>query len=240
LIVGALTRAKTGPVESMVFVSGGRSGWARRLLPEERPVGRFEVDDFWMDEHPVTVGEFRRFVKATGYVTRAEQPLDPADYPDAVPPCSCPDRWSFQLDGRARSRSMTTRLVALRAGGDVGAAEGPESNAYDRGRHPVVHVAHEDAAAYAAWAGKALPSEANGSTRPAVGWTRRPSAGRRVQTRRELMANTWHGEFPHQHDRPDPWIRTSPVKTYPPTATPGRHGRQRLGVDRRLLLGRAA
>jgi formylglycine-generating enzyme required for sulfatase activity len=202
----------------MVFVAGGRFRMGSPdFYPEERPVREAEVDDFWIDEHPVTVGAFRRFVKATGYVTKAEQPLDPADYPDADPALLVPGSLVFHPTREPVSLDDYSAWWHYVPGAMWARPEGPESDVYTRGRHPVVHVAHEDAAAYAAWAGKALPTEAEweyaargGLDQAIFCW------GDEFRPGGELMANTWHGEFPHQHDRPDAWVRTSPVMTYPP------------------------
>src|SRR5215211_102995 len=94
--------------DGMVLIPGGRFGMGSPdFYPEERPVR--EVEEFWMDEHPVTVGAFRRFVKATGYVTTAERPLDPADYPDADPALLVPGSLVF------RKAPGPTPLVDVRA-----------------------------------------------------------------------------------------------------------------------------
>ncbi len=201
-----------------MFVSGGRFRMGSLdFYPEERPVREVEVDGFWIDEHPVTVGEFRRFVKATGYVTKAAQPLDRADYPDADPALLVPGSLVFHPARHPVSLDDYSAWWRYVPGATWEAPEGPESDVYTRGRHPVVHVAYEDAAAYAAWAGKVLPTEAEweyaargGLDQAVFCW------GDEFRPGGELMANTWHGEFPYQHDRPDRWLRTSPVKTYPP------------------------
>src|SRR4249919_2557958 len=87
---------KQGPARNMIWIPGGtfRMGSAD-FYPEERPVHRVAVDGFWMDEHPVTVEEFRRFVKSTGYATVAERPLEPAEYPDADPALLVPGSLVF-------------------------------------------------------------------------------------------------------------------------------------------------
>ena len=130
------------------------------FYPEERPVHRVAVHGFWIDEHPLTNAEFRRLVKATGYSTIAERPLDSADYPDIDPSLLVPGSLVFR---------KTRGPVDLREVGNWWAyvpraywrrPEGPGSNLGGRERHPVEHVACEDAAAYAKWAGKELPTEA--------------------------------------------------------------------------------
>src|SRR5678815_3178392 len=77
-------RPSAAPAPGMTWIPGGEfSMGSEDFYPEERPVHRVTVDGFWMDEHPVTAADFRRFVRDTGYTTVAERPLDPADYPDA-------------------------------------------------------------------------------------------------------------------------------------------------------------
>ena len=131
------------------------------FYPEERPVHRVTVDGFWIDEHPVTVAEFRRFVRETGYVTVAERPLDPADYPDADPALLVPGSLVFHKTARPGRPQRLPQLVGVRARRLLEAARAARAATINgRDRHPVVHVAYEDAAAYAAWAGKELPTEA--------------------------------------------------------------------------------
>jgi sulfatase modifying factor 1 len=204
--------------DGMVFIDGGsfRMGSAE-FYPEEQPVREVSVDGFWIDEHPVTVGEFRRFVKDTGHVTLAERPLDPADYPDADPSLLVPGSLVFQPTRGPVSLDDYSAWWHYVPGAMWERPEGPGSDVYTRGRHPVVHVAHEDAAAYAAWAGKELPTEAEWEYAARGGLDARIFCwGDEFMPDGRLMANTWHGEFPFQHDRPDPWLRTSPVATYPP------------------------
>src|SRR5215468_8742111 len=152
----------------MRWIAGGtfRMGSAD-FYPEERPVHRVTVDGFWMDEHPVTVGEYRRFVTATGYQTVAQRPLGP------------------------------------------GAGRG-------RDRHPVTQVAYEDAEAYAAWAGKDLPTDAEweyaargGLDGAVYAWGDEFAPGGR------MMANTWQGQFPWQNLLTDGYEGTSPVGSFP-------------------------
>jgi formylglycine-generating enzyme len=202
----------------MAFVERGafRMG-AADFYAEERPVRQVHVDGFWIDKHPVTVAEFRRFVKDTGYVTRAEQPLDPADYPDPDPSLLVPGSLVFHPTPGPVSLDNCSAWWHYVPGAMWERPEGPASEVFTRARHPVVHVAHEDAAAYAAWAGKALPSEAEWEFAARGGLDGKIFCwGDEFMPDGRLMANTWHGQFPFQHDRPDRWLRTSPVGTYPP------------------------
>jgi formylglycine-generating enzyme len=212
-----LARMASEP-DGMVFVEGGtfRMGSAD-FYPEERPVRDVHVDGFWMDEHPVTVGQFRRFVKDTGYETLAQRPLDPADYPDADPSLLVPGSLVFHPTAGPVSLDDYRAWWHYVPGASWERPEGPASATYTRGRHPVVHVAHEDAAAYAAWAGKALPSEAEWEHAARGGLESATFCwGDEFMPDGRLMANTWHGQFPHDNQRPDEWVRTSPVGTYPP------------------------
>jgi formylglycine-generating enzyme len=201
----------------MAWIAPGRFAMGSEdFYPEERPVHDVDVDGFWIDERLVTVREFRRFVKDTGYVTVAERPLDPAQYPDADPALLVPGSLVFQpTRGPVDLRDYRNwwRYVP---GACWHRPEGPGSDTYTRGRHPVTHVAYEDAAAYATWAAKALPTEAEweraargGLERAVYAWGDEPFPGGTP------MANTWQGEFPWQNTLDDGYAGTSPVGSFP-------------------------
>jgi formylglycine-generating enzyme required for sulfatase activity len=202
----------------MAWVPGGtfRMG-SNDFYPEEAPAHDVSVDSFWMDEHPVTVAEFRRFVKATGHVTLAEQPPDSADYPDADPDLLVPGSLVFRSTRGPVNLNDYRNWWHWVPGASWREPEGPGTAAPGRETHPVTHVAYADAAAYAAWVGKELASEAEwefaargGLEGKAFVW------GDEFAPRGKMMANTWQGEFPWQNLLLDKYERTSPVGTFPP------------------------
>src|SRR3954453_10812909 len=129
------------PVPGGTFLMGSDD-----FCPEERPVHPVAVDGFWIDEHPVTNAEFRRFVKATGYVTVAERPLDPADYPDADPGQLVPGSLVFTQPPGPVHLGDATQWWRYEAGASWHHPAGGDRSLHGRDRHPVVHVAYEDAA----------------------------------------------------------------------------------------------
>ena len=204
------------PAENMAWVPGGSFLMGSQdFYPEERPVRRVEVDGFWMDDDPVTVAEFRRFVTATGYVTVAERPLDPAQYPDADPSLLHPGSLVFYRTGGPVDLRDVTQWWRYVPGAQWRHPDGPGSTLADLGRHPVTHVAAEDAEVYAAWVGKELPTEAEWEFGARGGldgaifcW------GDEFAPDSKMMANTWQGKFPWQNLKLDGWDRTSPVKSF--------------------------
>jgi formylglycine-generating enzyme len=202
----------------MVLVSGGTFAMGSdRHYPEEAPVREVTVGSFWMDEHSVTNLEFLRFVKATGHVTFAEQIPDAAQYPDAKPDMLFAGSVVFEKSSGPVDLSNHFNWWAWTRGADWRHPEGPESTLHGRERHPVVHISFGDAEAYAAWAGKELPSEAEWEYAARGGLDRAEYAwGDEFAPNGKQLANTWQGEFPYENTLLDGYEGTSPVGSFPP------------------------
>jgi formylglycine-generating enzyme len=186
--------------------------------PEEAPAHRVRVGGFGIDPVAVTNRRFAEFVAATGYVTVVERPLDPAQFPGAPPENLVPGSMVFTPTRgpvNLRHLSQWWRWVP---GASWRHPEGVRAGIDARLDHPVVHIAHEDAAAYAAWVGATLPTEAQweyaargGLEEAAFTWGDEPRPGGRI------MANTWDGpDFPWRSTGESGWLRTAPVGSFPP------------------------
>ena len=185
-------------------------------MADARPVHRVHVDGFWMDRTEVTNADFARFVAATHYVTVAERPLSAADFPGVPADKLVPGSIVFSPPAQAVPLDNALRWWAWMPGATWRHPEGPESNLQGRDQHPVVHVAFEDAAAYAAWTGKGLPTEAQwefaargGRSGELYAW------GNDLYPGDRKMANIWEGPFPYKNSAADGFAGVAPVASFP-------------------------
>ena len=211
-----LTHAGAHP-KGMRWIPGGTFAMGSEdHYPEEAPVREVTVGGFWLDEHPVTNLEFTRFVKETGHVTVAEVVPEPDRYPGAQPELLFAGSVVFQRSTGPVDLNDPYQWWSWLRGADWRHPEGPESSLHGRERHPVVHVAYADAEAYAAWAGKELPSEAEWEFAARGGLEGVEYAwGDEYMPKGRPQANTWQGEFPYENTLLDGFEGTSPVGRFP-------------------------
>lgn len=210
---------KQASTRNMTWIQGGafRMG-CEEFYPEEAPVHTVEVDGFWIDSKLVTVREFRHFVRDTEYVTVAERKPDPAEYPGIDPALLVPGSLVFQGTPGPVPLTDYRAWWAFVPGACWRRPEGPGSDLRGRDQHPVVHIANEDAAAYAEWAGKRLPSEAEWefAARGGLDGTIFTWGDVDHNDTGRLLANTWQGRFPWENLGAAGWRGTSKVGAFPP------------------------
>ncbi|WP_460634014.1 formylglycine-generating enzyme family protein [Leifsonia lichenia] len=204
---------------TMVPIPAGsfRMGSAE-FYPDEQPVHLRTVDAFLLDAHPVTNEQFAAFVADTGYVTVAERPLDPADFPGADPADLVPGGMVFTPTSGPVDLRDWRQWWRWGAGAYWRFPFGPgEFDAVvSRPAHPVVQVSFEDASAYAAWAGRRLPTEAEFEYAARGGLDgARFSWGDDERPGGALMVNRWQGSFPYSNTGASGFVGTSPVMTFP-------------------------
>jgi formylglycine-generating enzyme required for sulfatase activity len=186
-------------------------------LFDARPIHRVYVDGFWMDRTEVTNESFDRFVRATGYVTIAERTPRAEDFPGAPPENLVPGSVVFAPPSRAVPLDSHLRWWSYVKNASWRNPSGPGSDLRGREKLPVVHIAYEDAEAYARWAGKRLPTEAEFEFAARGGLAgRRYAWGDELRPGRRWMANTFQGHFPDADSGGDGWNGLAPVGSFPP------------------------
>jgi len=214
-LAGVTDVTRMNHLEAATFTMGSEA-----FYPEEGPVHQRSVAAFEIDVHPVTNAQYAAFIADTGYLTVAERPLDPADFPGADPADLVPGGLVFVPTRGPVDLRDWRQWWAWSVGANWRHPFGGGSSIEGREDHPVVQVALEDAMAYAAWAGKRLPTEAefeyaaqggarSGRSGATYAW------GDEAQPGGQLMANTWQGAFPWRNTGAKGWVGTSPVGTFP-------------------------
>ncbi|MFE3289325.1 formylglycine-generating enzyme family protein [Rhodococcus sp. NPDC059234] len=197
-------------VPAQIFTMG-----SDRHYPEEGPAHRVEVDAFAIEARQVTNAQYATFVEDTGYRTVAERPLDPAEFPGAPAENLQPGSMVFVPTPGPVDLRHINQWWRWTPGASWQHPDGPGSSTAGRRDHPVVHIAHEDAQAYAGWAGRALPTEAQWEAAARGGLEHTEFTwGDHAESDEKRLANYWHGDFPWRADQG--YGTTAPVASYPP------------------------
>lgn len=217
--VTAISSSAKAPIDTppgMRYIPGGVfTMGSERFYPEEAPTQRVKVSPFFIDETPVTNAQFAAFVAATGHVTFAELPPDPALYPGMDPALAHPGSAVFKKSPVPIDTLDPSAWWVFELGADWRHPLGAGSSLDGLEGHPVVHVTVSDAEAYARWAGKALPTEAEWEFAARGGLEGAEYAwGDELAPGGAMLANYWQGLFPFSNTMEDGWERTSPVRSY--------------------------
>lgn len=207
-----------GPApEGMVWIPGGEFWMGADEFPDAQPWHQVLVNGFWMDKTEVTNEQFETFVQATKYVTVAERTPRAEDFPGAPPENLVAGSVVFSPPDHPVKLNDHFQWWRYVNGANWRHPEGPQSGIKDRGNYPVVHIAYEDALAYAKWAGKRLPTEAEFEFAQRGGLERKPYAwGDELKPGGKFMANTFQGHFPDKNTKEDGYERAAPVASFPP------------------------
>jgi len=200
---------------NMIWIKSGVFSMGSDAFPDAQPVHEVSLDGFWIDEHEVTNAQFARFVEATGYQTVAERTLDPKDFPNVPLDLLVPGSAVFTPPSKKVGLDNYLQWWKYVAGANWRHPQGPGSSIKGKEDHPVVQVSYEDAAAYAKWAGKRLPTEAEWEY-AARGM--RPNRtyywGDELKPGGKWVANVYQGDFPVNNSKEDGYEETSPIKSY--------------------------
>ena len=209
------------PTELVELPGGEFAMGSTSFYPEEAPIHTVTVGAFAIERHPVTNAAFAEFVDDTGYVTGAERPLDPALYPGVAPQDLLPGALIFRPTPGPVNLSDWRQWWDWAPGAYWRRPYGAGSDVAGREDHPVVQIAYPDAAAYATWAGRRLPTEAEWEYAAGAGSVTAYAWGDEPMVDGRLMANTWQGNFPYRNDGAQGvgtsrWVGSSPGGTFPP------------------------
>jgi len=207
-----------GPApEGMVWIPGGEFWMGADEFPDAQPWHKVYVDGFWMDKTEVTNAQFEQFVKETGYVTVAERTPRAEDFPGAPPENLVAGSVVFSPPDHPVKLNDHFQWWSYIKGANWRHPEGPQSNIKSRDNYPVVHIGYEDALAYAKWAGKRLPAEAEFEFAQRGGLDRKLYAwGDEFRPGGKIMANTFQGHFPDKNTAEDGYSHAAPVGSFPP------------------------
>ncbi len=211
-------REAKADLTDMIEIPGGKFLMgSENFYPEEKPVHEVTVDGFWMDKYEVTNEQYEKFVNETGYVTVAERPLAPEDYPTVDPALLIPGALVFQKSKGPVNLNDYHNWWRWVPGTSWKHPKGPDSSLSGREKYPVVHIAYEDAEAYCNWIGKDLPTEAEWEFAARGGLEGKNFIWGDIDIQYSTPeANTWQGEFPYQNLLIDEYEGTSPVGSFAP------------------------